>query len=457
MLNLGLRLRQGKHAYFPLDTIQDAQFATSLDKLYSGVDKTIRVTRELDLAEKDIGFVGSGIDEQDLLNFAGDSSLYVNTWYDQAGLKKWSNYAVEYNNLVSNGNMVDTSGWGASLNSATFSANNNILTMSATGNQSFAVATTTTSYEFVDSGKVFVRVIFENISENTNQIRLRKRGLTTSGIENLVSVVNPSQDETYVLYAITSKGSSEGLMRIFLQTYYDDALSATGQSVDIRECIAIDMGVDTTNPLYNLTADEMNEQFPFVADTGTTIADLTVNANNATQATLENMPRIVNEGVIEREPLTGKIMPYFDGSNDFIRNTSIGILPQPTSVIVKSIRITGSGSAYILDGTTLAGRQALVAAADNTMRMNAGGDTINIHSNNTSLTVTTAIFNGEESKGYENGQFRIMSDVGSNSLEGLEIGRRQTDSLYFNGYIDSAIIFDRALTESEISRISNRL
>ena len=286
MLNLGLRLRQGKHAYFPLDTIQDAQFATSLDKLYTGVNKTIRVTRDLDLAEKDIGFVGSRIDEQALLNFAGDSSLYINTRYDQSG-----------------------------------------------------------------------------------------------------------------------------------------------------------------------------------------------NGNHATQATLENMPRIVNEGVIEREPLTGKIMPFFDGVDDFIEIAdAVGLdgFTEGFTVITKSKTLDiekrqNIAAKYQTEGNQRAWHVDYGAAQSNrfTLYFSPDGTEFSrllILAPDVSLPVIFgATWESNVSfKAYVEGQLLRTNQTNyiqmASSNEPVLIGKASHDlGREYHGYIDDIIIFNRALTESEIERLSNRL
>lgn len=71
---------------FLLDNYSDAEVAYSLRKLsssYSG--SCIRVRRDSDNTEQDIGFDNNVLDTTSLSNFVGSGSGYVTIWYDQVG------------------------------------------------------------------------------------------------------------------------------------------------------------------------------------------------------------------------------------------------------------------------------------------------------------------------------------------------------------------------------------
>ena len=59
--------------------------AYSLRKLSSTATNAIRVRRDSDNAEQDIGFSGNNLDTASLLSFISSDSAYIVTWYDQAG------------------------------------------------------------------------------------------------------------------------------------------------------------------------------------------------------------------------------------------------------------------------------------------------------------------------------------------------------------------------------------
>jgi len=69
---------------FLLDQIGDASVAYSLRKISASSTNAIRVRRDNDHEEQDIGFVGRELDTVSLLSFVGANNGYVTTWYDQS-------------------------------------------------------------------------------------------------------------------------------------------------------------------------------------------------------------------------------------------------------------------------------------------------------------------------------------------------------------------------------------
>jgi hypothetical protein len=68
-----------------LDTYSGATVAYSVRKLSSSATNAIRVRRDNDNSETDIGFVGEALDTTSLASFVGVNSAYVVKWYDQSG------------------------------------------------------------------------------------------------------------------------------------------------------------------------------------------------------------------------------------------------------------------------------------------------------------------------------------------------------------------------------------
>lgn len=72
---------------FPLDTVTGAGGAWSIRKLsstYTG--NCIKIRRDQDNAELDIGFVNNFVDKESIVSFVGATGAgYVTTWYDQTG------------------------------------------------------------------------------------------------------------------------------------------------------------------------------------------------------------------------------------------------------------------------------------------------------------------------------------------------------------------------------------
>lgn len=86
---------------YALDKVLGSRCAYALTKLHPDRVKCIRVRRQNDSQELDIGFIGKYIDSESLLNFAGYSTLEVLKWYDQSGnANDLLNNSVGYTNTT---------------------------------------------------------------------------------------------------------------------------------------------------------------------------------------------------------------------------------------------------------------------------------------------------------------------------------------------------------------------
>ncbi len=68
-----------------LDTYTGAGAAFSLRKLSSSSTNAIRISRDSDSSETDIGFSGENLDEASITSFCSGTTCNVITWYDQSG------------------------------------------------------------------------------------------------------------------------------------------------------------------------------------------------------------------------------------------------------------------------------------------------------------------------------------------------------------------------------------
>jgi len=89
MPNLGIGLGLPKTVNITnnpiLNRIGGSVVAYSLRKISASATKAIRVRRDNDHEEQDIGFVGRDLDTVSLLSFVGSNNGFVTTWYDQSG------------------------------------------------------------------------------------------------------------------------------------------------------------------------------------------------------------------------------------------------------------------------------------------------------------------------------------------------------------------------------------
>ena len=112
MLGLGLGL-QKQHALqqkeiLPLDNIGANMLYFSTAKLSSDDTISIRIRRDSDNAEKDIGFIGKNLDIQDLLNFVGSGNGYVTTTYSKGIVSSFQEVIGSQPLIVENGVYLGT-------------------------------------------------------------------------------------------------------------------------------------------------------------------------------------------------------------------------------------------------------------------------------------------------------------------------------------------------------------
>jgi hypothetical protein len=68
-----------------LDNFSNIAVAYSIRQLKTGVTNAIRIRRDNDNTETDIGFVNGQLDTATITSFVGSNTAYITTWYDQSG------------------------------------------------------------------------------------------------------------------------------------------------------------------------------------------------------------------------------------------------------------------------------------------------------------------------------------------------------------------------------------
>lgn len=108
-LGLGLQKQQMlKKPYFVLDDIDANMLYFSTTMLSSNDTLSVRVRRDLDNAEKDIGFMGKDLDVQTLLDFVGGGNGYVISTYSQGAVSSSQGLANSQPLIVENGVYLGT-------------------------------------------------------------------------------------------------------------------------------------------------------------------------------------------------------------------------------------------------------------------------------------------------------------------------------------------------------------
>lgn len=108
-LGLGLHKQQMlKKPSLPLDNIDANMLYFSTAKLNSNDTLSIRVRRDLDNAEKDIGFIGKYLDTQTLLDFVGGGNGYVSATYSKGIVSSFQKVIGSQPLIVENGVYLGT-------------------------------------------------------------------------------------------------------------------------------------------------------------------------------------------------------------------------------------------------------------------------------------------------------------------------------------------------------------
>jgi hypothetical protein len=165
-------------------------------------------------------------------------------------------------NIISNGNFADTTGWSAAT-TATIAANSNTLSVTGTGTNATISAYQNTSYALNVNNKYYFRFKVRVTNSSCASIRVSYDG-TTAGSESTDLTLNSPVENEWYTRSVVDKvpANATGNVRFYLQHVYADAGTANGKVMEVQEVLAIDMGADASNPLFNLTAADMDKLFP---------------------------------------------------------------------------------------------------------------------------------------------------------------------------------------------------
>lgn len=160
-------------------------------------------------------------------------------------------------NEVVNGNFTNgTTGWSAT--SSTNTSSNNTLINTANGASRDSIA-----FE----PNIFIKST--NKYYYTTKVRVTNTNCQRIDIGNIsagyASQVNPVQNQWYKISDIKS-GYTTGNHQLYLVHRYIDGATASGKIMEVKDIICIDMGSDSSNPLFNKTVAEMDAIVPYYFD-----------------------------------------------------------------------------------------------------------------------------------------------------------------------------------------------
>ena len=128
--------------------------------------------------------------------------------------------------------------------------------------------------------KLFARIKMKVTHTNSSYIRLYLAGTDEAGTDTSLTFEKNSSTleagKEYVLYGIITTSKDFAKISYRAQQVFDSGDIALGSSLYIKDCLLINMGSNESNPLYNLTADEMNAKYPDFMPYGETIYETTL-------------------------------------------------------------------------------------------------------------------------------------------------------------------------------------
>ena len=357
------------------------------------------------------------------------------TWIDKSSLT--------YNNLVSNGNFVNTTGWTAFA--STVSSTANILTDKGTGTAVNPAIYQDTTTPCVTNKKVYVTAKARVTNNSCTSLRIEING-STSGSQITKEIFNPVINQWYLLSGIVTQ-TTIGNIRTLIRQSYIDLATALDKVMEVQQVQVIDL---TT--LFGIGSEPSqvwcDVNLPFVATSGTTISghDATVTGFSYTSAS-------GSDG-------SGGVM--FDGVNDIV-TLGVNTVGDSTSFTIELKFVMTANSMRTLvskaSGIGASARLLIDVYPANTIRFfgyntldASSGDTVGVAVAAGTLAYGTFIFDGTNFKTYINGILK-QSTIGTGTLKPIvnnfNIGHR-FNSAFYNDNIKMVKVYNRALTDLEI-------
>lgn len=192
------------------------------------------------------------------------SPLYPST-LNSVGQSGSFNVISKSANLIQNGNFANgVSGW--TSGDSTINANNNVL--NCVGNGSSDNPRFYQNIGVSKAQKLYVRLKFKINSSVCSKATIGFEGSTNTIVDN------PEINKDYTfskLHQLVTNGSN---VYFVIRHHYADAITANGKIMEVKEVEVIDMGKDSTNPLYNLTQAQMDVKFDNWSDYKQTTTNL---------------------------------------------------------------------------------------------------------------------------------------------------------------------------------------
>ena len=408
---------------FLLDKIRSI-FATSTSrKLSSNASYAMRIRRDSDDAELDVGFAGNSIDNKAIKDFGGYNLLgYTEDFTHSSWLKE--NYGSSGQVPVITAN--------AAANPLTGEQNAARIDFDAVNNNGISAIRQTTPYF---QGEQLIEIYLKTIAgSGTKNFRMRM----DSG-QGAISK-NFNVTENWAKYFIDVASSRTNV---------------TGWSLRLRPLT----GTDTTASVYAYAPQwvQGSTSLPYqprlqggASDCFVTkLYDQSGKGNDATETVVTNQPKVYDVATGDLTKENGKPAMVFDGVDDSLILINNGIIAtQPNSIATVAARKGGTNSAdYLFDGSN--GRQILIIN-QNDYTLFSGLSIISSNSTDTNQHLFLGQFGLTTDKLFIDSIEVASGNAGSNNLGGMIIGASSSNNNHtLDGVIQEIIIFDQNLTTKE--------
>jgi len=231
-LGLGLHKQQMlKKPSFILDDIDANMLYFSTAKLNSDDTVSVRVRRDLDNAEKDIGFIGNNLDVQTLLDFVGSGNGYVTVTYAQGQTSSFQINLPEQPLIVENGVYLGTLKFSGAQWLDTGVERFGSTGLFADGNEEFTVISVTKNEE---PGTIIGRAA-SPIEDRTFQTFIAADGtlmIVARGVRTDTSIYSSSENK--IITCVWDKSNLSGYINgEFFPIEVGSAAERTGQSITV--------------------------------------------------------------------------------------------------------------------------------------------------------------------------------------------------------------------------------
>lgn len=180
----------------------------------------------------------------------------------------------------------------------------------------------------------------------------------------------------------------------------------------------------------------------------TTWYDQTGNTQHLTQTTNGNQPRIVNAGVVDRDPVTGWPAIYSSGAVSAMSLFKAFTLNQPVNFFLVWHYVSYTATEQtVVDGYGALAMFRHDASLNNRMNVYAGAtmtSTIPVATGNTYLM--SVLWDGASSNVWQDGASFATGNAGTNNPSGVMLFNYQGDGRPINGYISEFITYSASQT-----------